>query len=204
MPIWQMRGQSPVSTSRKRFNTVRSTGKSGPKVHWHSPPPEGRKRLRKGTTYGCPCNHYILRISLFFCPSRLSISKCPVSVSRALDTATSRRLGLPLLLWRRGLGRGGRHISSQPLSLSATVFVPLSPTLSPRSAGGEREKSPVAVSSNSSAVRAWKMRPGEAAKAPAIAAAIRRPGFRKARQKAARAIPGVWGEHPIYQPCRIW
>ena len=55
-----------------------------------------------------------------------------------LDTATSRRLGLPLLLWRRGLGRGGRHPGRQPLPSSATASVPLSPTLSPRSAGGER------------------------------------------------------------------
>src|ERR1035437_2036895 len=67
-----------------------------------------------------------------------------------LDTATSRRLDLPLLLWRRGVGRGGRHAGKPLLPLSAIAFVPLSPTLSPtlspRSAGGEREKPPVAVS----------------------------------------------------------
>jgi len=44
------------------------------------------------------------------------------------------------------LGRGGRHAGKQLLPLPAIAFVPLSPTLSPRSAGGEREKSPVAVS----------------------------------------------------------
>src|ERR1019366_6220627 len=62
-----------------------------------------------------------------------------------LDTATSRRLGLPLLLWRRGPGRGGRHAGRQLLPLSATAFVP-SPTLSPRSAVGERENRAVAMS----------------------------------------------------------
>src|ERR1035441_5033670 len=55
-----------------------------------------------------------------------------------LDTATSRRPHLPRLLWRRGLGRGGRHAARLPLS--ANAFVPLFPTLSPRLAGGEREK----------------------------------------------------------------
>src|ERR1035441_10894584 len=48
-----------------------------------------------------------------------------------LDTATSRRLDLPLLLWRRGPGRGGRHTGKPLLYSSAPPFVPLSPTLSP-------------------------------------------------------------------------
>ena len=42
------------------------------------------------------------------------------------------------------LGIRGRHAVRQLLPLSATAFVPLSPT--PRSAGGERAKRPVAVS----------------------------------------------------------
>ena len=58
-----------------------------------------------------------------------------------LGTATSRRLGLPLRLWRRGAGRGGRHVGKPLLRVSVIVFVPLSP----RSAGGEREERPVAV-----------------------------------------------------------
>jgi hypothetical protein len=53
------------------------------------------------------------------------------------------RLDLPLLLWRRGSGRGGRHFGKSLLPLSATAFVPLSP----RSAGGAREKPSGAVSS---------------------------------------------------------
>jgi len=69
-------------------------------------------------------------------------ARCASRCLAHLDTATSRRLGLPLLLWRRGLGRGGRHAGRQLLPLSATAFVPLSP----RSAGEEREEHPVAVS----------------------------------------------------------
>ena len=42
-----------------------------------------------------------------------------------LDTATNRRLDLPLLLWRRGVGRGGRHAGKPLLTLSAIAFVPL-------------------------------------------------------------------------------
>ena len=61
------------------------------------------------------------------------------------DTAASRRVHLPLLLWRRGRGRGGRHAGKLLLPSSAFAFVPLSPSLSPRSAGGEREKPPAAV-----------------------------------------------------------
>ena len=41
---------------------------------------------------------------------------------------------LLLLLGRRRLGRGGRHVWSQALPLSATAFVPRSSTLSPRCA----------------------------------------------------------------------
>ena len=59
-----------------------------------------------------------------------------------LDTAPSRRLDLPLLLWRRGLGRGSRHAWTPMLPVSAIEFVPLSP----RYAGGEREIRPGAVS----------------------------------------------------------
>src|ERR1017187_9134856 len=80
------------------------------------------------------------------------LSPAPTTAGARLDTATKRRLGLPLLLWRRGVGRGGRHTGRQPAPLSATAFVPLSPTLSPRSAGAEREKRPVAVSSAPTAV----------------------------------------------------
>jgi len=46
---------------------------------------------------------------------------------RALDAAISRQLDLPLLRWRRGLGRGGRHAEKPILTLSAIAFVPLSP-----------------------------------------------------------------------------
>src|SRR5438552_13754952 len=63
-----------------------------------------------------------------------------------LDTATSPRPDLPLLLWRRGLGRGGCPVGKPLPPGSANPSMPLSPTLSPRSAGGEREKSLVAVS----------------------------------------------------------
>src|ERR1019366_9346431 len=72
--------------------------------------------------------------------NQLSICR---SLRTRLDNATSRR---PLLLWRRGVGRGVRHAGKPLLALSAMAFVPLSPTLSPRSAGGEREKPSVAVS----------------------------------------------------------
>lgn len=34
--------------------------------------------------YGCSCNHYILKTSLFYCLSKLSTSKCPVSLSRIM------------------------------------------------------------------------------------------------------------------------
>src|SRR2546426_5052958 len=62
-----------------------------------------------------------------------------------LDTATSPRPGLPLLLWRRGLGRGGRPVGKPLPPRSANPSMPLSPTPSPRSAGGEREESLGAV-----------------------------------------------------------
>ena len=43
------------------------------------------------------------------------------------------------------MGRGGRQFGKP--TLSASAFVTLSPALSPRSAGGEKEWPPVAVSS---------------------------------------------------------
>src|ERR1019366_1475838 len=44
------------------------------------PRPQGQKCLRKGSMYGCSCNHYISKTSRFFCLSRLCTSKCPVSI----------------------------------------------------------------------------------------------------------------------------
>src|SRR6266516_743756 len=77
----------------------------------------------------------------------MSSANSGVRADRAhLDTATSPRPDLPLLLWRRGLGRGGRPVGKPLPPRSANPSMPLSPTLSPRSAGGEREKSLVAVS----------------------------------------------------------
>src|ERR1022692_2755321 len=40
----------------------------------------------------------------------------------ALDTATNRRLDLPLLLWRRGSGRGGRHVGKPLIPSSAGLL----------------------------------------------------------------------------------
>ena len=53
---------------------------------------------------------------------------------------------LPLLLWRRGTGRGGRSVEKPLSAESASVLMPLSPALSPRFASGERENCLVAVS----------------------------------------------------------
>ena len=69
----------------------------------------------------------------------------PTPFSPPSDIATNRRFDLPLLLWRRGPGRGGRHTGKPLLHSSAIMFVPLSPTLSPRFAGGEREKPAMAI-----------------------------------------------------------
>src|ERR1035437_9306111 len=59
-----------------------------------------------------------------------------------LDTATSRRLDLPLLLWTRGVGRGGRHAGKPLLPLSAIAFVPLSPTPSPHPSPNPSPRTP--------------------------------------------------------------
>ena len=44
------------------------------------------------------------------------------------NTATSRRLYLPLLRWRRGLGRGGRRVWELTRQAFTSILVPLSPT----------------------------------------------------------------------------
>src|SRR3989442_14952349 len=71
----------------------------------------------------------------------MSSANSGVRADRAhLDTATSPRPDLPLLLWRRGLGRGGRPVGKPLPPRSANPSMPPPPTPSPplaRGGGGE-------------------------------------------------------------------
>ena len=96
---------------------------------------------------GCSLSDAAFRWSFPPCPERPPATLWqPCGLASASEFSRKCPNSSPLLLWRRGLGRGGRHAGKPLLPLSAIAFLPLSPTLSLRSAGGEREKPPVAVS----------------------------------------------------------
>jgi hypothetical protein len=106
--------------------------------------PSNRRLVGSGTPVrGAGPTDALFRWSFPFCPERPPATLCqPSGLAYATEFRGKCPNSSPLLLWRRGLGRGGRHTGRQPPPLYATALVPLSP----RSAGGEREKFPVAMS----------------------------------------------------------